>query len=982
MEVLRKEAERVIRTTKKGIPFIIGGDFNAQIGRNGIENNDVVGKFGYNYTNGQGEELVQWLRENDLSWVNSFHFIKKRGTWYNRSVKKWYELDGFVTHLQDRKYLVQKVKVIRAPESDHNAVCMTLQKKVARKLMRMNKKEHKAKTKSRKNINWQKLWIQENENRYRDLTKALIEGDNQELSWEKEQQIMLTSAEQVCGKNSSNINPWMNAHEKEIKEMKDKIAQVLSRRNLVRRDNTEEGRKELQRIKKEISNERRKYKDCSKKWEEDWWNELADRCEQAWKLGRLGEMYDLLKKLQKSGEYNNSKNILLFSEEIFKEHLEKITENRYESDVIKIETVMNKVEAPDIDEVKIKELQAGLEILPTSEEIMKEMAKMKDSAPGEDGIRLGFIKKASKEIQDVVIQKVKDMWNTSATLREEPLKVGVIIPLFKKGDKSDPNNYRGICLLPILSRILGRILATRIRKWAEEMKLLDENQAGFRTGRSTADATQIFICFQEDSIMLKNALDGQSQPILSREQLQAFLLDLKKAYPRVSKPILWKILEKLKMPRSTISKLQDLYEFTEYKVRGHERDSSSFFPQRGLREGCPTSPVIFNIYHQAVMRVATEVRKEKANDIGWDVGIKWSYMPGNSLPPVHKKYTFNSEAKRTDFDLSLFADDTTIIGNGQEIDMGKELIEEVMGNFEEQTNKSKEEHVIFGDPESGNTRMLGTWLGREKDTKMRLQRAGKVWSTIRKRFIKCKLSKTTQAKVFEACVESTMLFNVAVRPFSAREIKSLQRFCDKKYRYIWSDRKSEPLRQMQEYGINMADIRNQLQVSSVRTKVDVAHLIRLGHILRLPDESLVKQALLGWLTTLEDKVKAKKKTLMIIPYWRRLIKEAGMEANMIEELTSNRLDWKERVKKRQLHMQEYERQQRKTYIIPEGTDKIYQEAKESDVKMQSVCIKIAIEYLEQELHSQSTKNDCTEIVPMHLYLYVRNLEMNLSRRAV
>ena len=49
-----------------------------------------------------------------------------------------------------------------------------------------------------------------------------------------------------------------------------------------------------------------------------------------------------------------------------------------------------------------------------------------------------------------------------------------------------------------------------------------------------------------------------------------------------------------------------------------------------------------------------------------------------------------------------------------------------------------------------------------------------------------------------------------------------------------------------------------------------------------------------------------------------------MEANMIEELTSNRLDCKERVKKRQLHMQEYERQQGTTYIIPEGTDKINQ----------------------------------------------------------
>ena len=168
------------------------------------------------------------------------------------------------------------------------------------------------------------------------------------------------------------------------------------------------------------------------------------------------------------------------------------------------------------------------------------------------------------------------------------------------------------------------------------MNLLDENQAGFRKGRSTADATQIFIRIQEDSMILQNAIDEQSQPRDYNEQSQAYLLDLKKAYPRVSKPILWKLLEKLSIPRSVISKLQDLYEFTEYKVRGQEEDSSSFFPQRGLREGCPTSPVIFNIFHQTVMRVATEMRKERANENGFDVGIRWSYMPGNSLPPVHK----------------------------------------------------------------------------------------------------------------------------------------------------------------------------------------------------------------------------------------------------------------------------------------------------------------------------------------------------------
>ena len=231
--------------------------------------------------------------------------------------------------------------------------------------------------KPRKNINWRKLWVKENKEKYRDLTKGLIEKETQELSWEKVQQIMLTTAEQVCGKSSSNINPWMNAHEVEIKEMKEKIAQALTRRNLLRRVNTEEGYEELLRIKQELCNERKKYKDCCKIWEEDWWNDLADKCEKAWKLSRLGEMYDLLKKLQKRGEYNNSRHMLLFSEEKFKEHLEKITENRYETDVIKIENALNKARTPDINEIKVKELQTKLEMVPTSKEIRKEMAKMR-----------------------------------------------------------------------------------------------------------------------------------------------------------------------------------------------------------------------------------------------------------------------------------------------------------------------------------------------------------------------------------------------------------------------------------------------------------------------------------------------------------------------------------------------------------------------------------------------------------------------------
>ena len=84
----------------------------------------------------------------------------------------------------------------------------------------------------------------------------------------------------------------------------------------------------------------------------------------------------------------------------------------------------------------------------------------------------------------------------------------------------------------------------------------------------------------------------------------ARLLDLEKAYLRVSKPALWMLLERYGLKGRMLETLVDLNETTEYKVRGKEGMSSAWVPARGLREGCSTSPILFNIYQQAVMRQA------------------------------------------------------------------------------------------------------------------------------------------------------------------------------------------------------------------------------------------------------------------------------------------------------------------------------------------------------------------------------------------
>ena len=213
-----------------------------------------------------------------------------------------------------------------------------------------------------------------------------------------------------------------------------------------------------------------------------------------------------------------------------------------------------------------------------------------DSSPGKDGVRLSYILKGGPEIFNDVASLVKFMFNNSADKWEASLKIGLVIPLHKKGDINDPNNYRGVCLLAMGSRILARIMADRLRIWSEKLQLLDDCQAGFRSGRSTADITQVMVRIWEDTEDLKSRMLRKDGRIDEDRLPEARLLDLKKAYPRVSKPALWNILKKYGMGEKCLRVLQDLHEGTEYRIKSREGESTEWIPLRGLREGCPSSP--------------------------------------------------------------------------------------------------------------------------------------------------------------------------------------------------------------------------------------------------------------------------------------------------------------------------------------------------------------------------------------------------------
>ena len=62
-----------------------------------------------------------------------------------------------------------------------------------------------------------------------------------------------------------------------------------------------------------------------------------------------------------------------------------------------------------------------------------------------------------------------------------------IVNIFKKRDREDPGNYRGITLLSVVGKVFCKILNNRLVQCLDKEGALHEGQAGFRLNRSCMD---------------------------------------------------------------------------------------------------------------------------------------------------------------------------------------------------------------------------------------------------------------------------------------------------------------------------------------------------------------------------------------------------------------------------------------------------------------------------------------------------------------
>ena len=106
-----------------------------------------------------------------------------------------------------------------------------------------------------------------------------------------------------------------------------------------------------------------------------------------------------------------------------------------------------------------------------------------NKSPGIDQIPAKLIKEGGRTICYQIHKLIVSIWNKEEL--PEEWKESITVPIHKKGDKTDCNNYRGISLLPTTYKILSNILLSRLTPYAEE--ITGDHQCGFRCNRSTTD---------------------------------------------------------------------------------------------------------------------------------------------------------------------------------------------------------------------------------------------------------------------------------------------------------------------------------------------------------------------------------------------------------------------------------------------------------------------------------------------------------------
>ena len=191
----------------------------------------------------------------------------------------------------------------------------------------------------------------------------------------------------------------------------------------------------------------------------------------------------------------------------------------------------------------------------------------------------------------------------------DDFKTSTAIPIPKKSNSMKCEDYRTISLMSHTLKLLLGIVNRRIEKKLDDN--LSKTQFGFRPNTGTRDAIALY------RLLIQRALTVN-------RNLYVCYVDYEKAFDRVEHQQLPEVLEKYGLDREDVRLIQALYWEQRANVRIGKFSSETYCKiEKGVRQGCPLSPRLFNIYaeqigqHPRFQRAGFKIKGQIINQISY-----------------------------------------------------------------------------------------------------------------------------------------------------------------------------------------------------------------------------------------------------------------------------------------------------------------------------------------------------------------------------